>query len=89
MNFIQVTGENSSQKNAKTLLPENFHFILENESNGALLRGTLQRDGSFGIAALSPNTLYRLEYFSFVDGVYGATAFDFTLEPDAAVRPPA
>lgn len=52
------------------------YFRLVNESSGAVLRGRLKGDGNLPLAALAPDSLYRLTFYEPTLRLIGRTVFE-------------
>lgn len=50
-------------------------YWLRNETTGQVLRGKLNGEGHFPIAALTPNTLYRARYYEAQQNLFGQVSF--------------
>jgi len=50
-------------------------YALTNQASGLIQRGQLNSDGRLGVAAITPNTLYRLDLFNPVSLSYGFVPF--------------
>ena len=51
-------------------------YWLRNETTGQVLRGKLNGEGHFPIAALTPNTLYRARYYQAQQNLFGQVTFE-------------
>ncbi len=74
--FYEYNIESYSDTTPGKLDSRQVWYWLRNETTGQVLRGKLNGEGHFPIAALTPDTLYRARYYEAQRGLFGEVSFE-------------